>query len=254
MIIKSLYLWIFLLSVSDALAQVNTEKFRSNDEDDGLSTFIELSGTFKTGNAEQVILNVNGRMNWTSGKATTFFIFENEYEWAEGERLINEQLLHIRNTYGLNNLISSELYGQINLDKKLRINNRELIGAGLLFSLIHVKHHALRFGTSFMFEHENYNLPSDALHPRIVNGSRWSNYISVVQQFASKASLTGVIYYQPLMTSFSDYRLLNENTLNLPITTFLSFTVTVKIRYDSKPADGIKLTDTKTNVGIVFQF
>jgi len=236
------------------LAQVNTEKYRASDKKVGLSGYLELSGTVKTGNTEKTEAGIDGRLNWKTTGSTTFFVFESDYEWVNGKRSSDEGLFHIRHMKVLAKPISVEAFGQVNYDKKLLIKNRELIGAGIRYKLFDFEKSDLSVGTAYMFEHENYDLSANATHPTEVKVSRWSNYVSFYLQFNPNVTLGGVVYYQPRFNDFNDYRLLNENSLMVGITEVFSLSINFKIRHDSNPPDGIKKTDTQTDFGIAIKF
>lgn len=242
-----------ILPLNASYAQVNTEKYRDLVDKDGLHSNLELSGIIKTGNSEQIVVDVNGRLNYRHGNYSHFFILENEYEWINDSRVINEQLLHARTIYTFEKTYGVEIFGQINLDKKLRISNRELIGAGARIMIGFTDKYLFYIGSAYMFEHENYDLPPTSVHPKSVRVSRWSNYISQHLKLSNTLSFSGVGYYQPMITDFTDYRVLIESSLESNITKNISLVITVNYRYDSKPADEVKNADTKTRIGMVFK-
>lgn len=236
------------------LAQVNTEKYRTPDEKVGFSGFLEISGTVKTGNSEKTEAGIDGRVDWKTIGSTTFLVFESDYEWVNGRRSSDEGLLHLRHVRNLVNDLSLEAFGQVNYDKKILIKNRELVGAGIRYKLFDFEKSDIAVGTAYMFEHENYDLSKSVTHPAEVRVSRWSNYISFYLQFNPYVTFGGVIYYQPMFSNFSDYRLLNENSLMVRLTEVFSLSVNFKLRHDSIPPDGIKKTDTETNFGLTIRF
>jgi len=248
-------LFVFLLFVCSLIAaQVNTEKYRTNESVSGLGGYFEISGTIKSGNAEKTEGNLEGRLDWRAGSNTTFFIFDSEHEWVDGKRLSNEGLFHIRNVTVLNKEFKLEVYGQINYDKKILVDNRELAGAGFRFKIFDIEQNDISLGTSYMFEHENYKLPKNSIHPKEVNVSRWSSYIAMHFKLEENITFTSVAYYQPMFTEFVDYRLLNESSINISLSKLLSLNFNYRIRFDSKPPDGVKNTDTNTNFGIGIKF
>jgi len=247
---------IYLLAVLtiNVTAQVNIEKYRTPEDLRGIGGYLEISGTIQSGNAEKTEGALDARLDWKTAKTTTFFVFKSNHEWIDGDRLSSEGLLHIRNVIGLIENLSSEIFGQINYDKKILVDDRELIGAGLRFKILGFEKSDVTFGTSYMFEHEKYNLPNNWSHHKEVNVSRWSNYLSLFLEFGSHAHFGGVIYYQPVINTFTDFRILSENTLNVSLTQLLSLSLNSRFRYDSDPPDGIKKTDAKTDFGIVLKF
>ena len=244
---------IIILS-TNLLAQVNTEKYRAPDNKQGLAGYISVSGDIETGNTDNVEGNLNAGFDWKINNVTTFFIFESEHQWVDGTRFSNKGLFHIRNVIAHTNNLSTEVFGQINYDKNILVENRELIGAGTRYKLIDFEKSDITIGTAYMFEHENYDLPANAVHEGEVSVSRWSNYVSAFIKINSVLTFGGVIYYQPMFSSFSDHRILNESNLNVALGKSFSLSIDFRLRYDSIPPDGIKGTDTKTSIGIKYQF
>jgi hypothetical protein len=253
-VLKPLLTLILLFSALDANAQVNTEKYRDESSNTGVSADIELSGEFKTGNTDELVIEMYGQVSWQMQKTEILVIFDNEYEWIDGLREINEQLIHLRTIYSLGGGWSTEIFTQVNLDQKIKILNRELVGSGLRYSYDLNKRSKVNFGSGYMFEHENYDLPSNAIHPDQVQVSRWTNYISVFHKIRPDISYAGVVYAQPMFTDFGDYRLLHESTLKTAVSDWLELVLSFKYRFDSKPADEVKQTDTETNMGIAISF
>lgn len=244
----------FLLIMLNLTAQVNTEKYRTPEEALGISGYIELNGTIKTGNADKTEAGIDGRIDWKTTNTSTFAVFESDYEWVDGNRSSDDGLIHLRHVRKLVDNLSFEAYAQINYDKKLLIKNRELTGIGFRYKLFDFEKSDIALGSAYMFEHENYDLTENSAHSAEVNVSRWSNYISFYFQFNPGVSLGGVVYYQPMFAQFSDYRLLNENSLTVGLTKVMSLSINFKVRHDSIPPDRIKLTDTETNFGIAVKF
>jgi putative salt-induced outer membrane protein YdiY len=83
---------------------------------------------------------------------------------------------------------------------------------------------------------------------------RWSNYIAAAVAISENTRLSSVLYYQPMFVEFDDYRILNETNLMIGISEHFSVSVDFKLRTDSKPADGIKKTDTNSAFGLVVAF
>ncbi|MBL1214564.1 MAG: DUF481 domain-containing protein [Ignavibacteriae bacterium] len=249
-------LFLFTISFLSTVlyAQVNTEKYRSPQNKHGVAGFISISGDIQTGNTDKIEGNLDGGIDWKIENITTFFILESEHQWIDGTRFSNKGLFHIRNVIALTNIISSEVFGQINYDKNILIAKRALIGGGIRYKLIDFKESDITIGSAYMFEHEKYDLPANALHEKKASVSRWSNYLSAFIKINSILTFGGVIYFQPMFSNFSDHRILNESNLDAALSNDFSLSIDFRLRYDSKPPDGIKGTDTKTSIGIKYQF
>lgn len=249
---KILLLIFFLTSI--AYAQVNTEKFRARDDFRGFTGYTELSGTIKTGNTEETEADLNARLDWKLDGMSNFAIFNSESKWIDGRRITSELLFHLRNVIDISPKFKTEIFAQVNYDKKVLINDRELVGAGIRYKVLDFDNAYFSLGTAYMYEHENYDLPENSVHPRDVQVSRWSNYVSALFDIREGVELSGVVYYQPMFDEFSDYRIFSESNITVALNTFLALTVNFGIRHDSLPPDGIKSTDTNTNFGVMVKF
>ncbi|MDX1701263.1 MAG: DUF481 domain-containing protein [Melioribacteraceae bacterium] len=252
MIVKILFL--IFISSTIFYAQVNTEKHRTSDDQEGLGGYMGISGNIKTGNTDKIQGNLEGRADYKTSNTTTFFVFETEHEWINDNILSGNGLLHVRNVISVGEKVKSELFGQINYDKSILLKNRELLGGGIRYLLFNSGKSDVALGTAYMFEHERYDLKSNAVHPNNISVSRWSNYLSYYIEFTKTIIMSGVVYYQPEFTDFADWRILAETNFELPITKVLSINMKFKMRHDSKPPDGRKKNDTNSNFGIAVRF
>ena len=106
----------------------------------------------------------------------------------------------------------------------------------------------------FFKEIEEYDLTARDHHPEHTSVVRWNNYLSVMYTKSGNIEFSGVLYYQPRLNAFNDYRVLNENFLRIILTKRLSLTVTVTLHYDSEPPDEIEKLDTRSRLGFGFKF
>lgn len=254
MIIRFISLAIFYLFISSNIfPQINTERYRQ-DADSGLSGAIDIEGLAQTGNTDFQLLSLSGRLNYNRLNSYSFFVFTGGYGWNDGKQFSNELISHIRNVEELNNFLQFEAFVQFDYNKKRKLLSRELIGGGLRYKILTTDKFKFRAGTSYFFEIEEYDLPSESVHGRNVNAHRFSSYSTFELVLAPNTQFTSVTYFQPDLANLDDYRLISENTLGFVITKHLSFNVWFNIRYDTVPPDGINNLDTITKVGISIKF
>ena len=253
---KNFFIYIFAFSFFSVLifSQVNTEKHRTPKDAVGFSGHIEVDANIKTGNTEKTEVGVEGRGDYKTPRSLTFIIFQSDYEWVGSTRSSDMGLLHLRHVENFNDSLMIEFFGQIDYNKKILLNNRELIGAGLRYRLFNFSNGDIHIGSAFMFEHENYNLDETDSHPDEVQTSRWSNYLTYFQAVNANVTLSSVLYYQPAFSDFGDVRILNENNMKAGLSQSLSVLVTFRLRYDSIPPDEIEKTDTETRIGLSYSF
>ena len=52
------------------------------------------------------------------------YIFQNTYEWIDGDPFVYDFLLHLRNMIGLNDVIISEVFAQTNYANRILVDER----------------------------------------------------------------------------------------------------------------------------------
>ncbi len=253
---KALQFIFFLIFIIcfDIKAQVNTEKYRNPLEAKGFSGYGKIDISAQTGNTDLQEMNLSGRLDWENKTTHIFIIGQGEYGWKDKIAFSDQALLHLRYVHTLNSFLRGEIFTQVNYDKAILLDFRSLAGAGLRVKIFKDSVNELWYGTAYMFEHEKYKLPSNSIHKHVENISRWSNYLSYNLYINNNTQLLSVIYYQPAFNNFQDNRILTETSLLVNITNKLGITAGFNLRYDSKPPDTIKSTDTKTTFGFIYQF
>lgn len=234
-------------------AQVNTEKMRSL-EADGFGT--TLSGTFalRTGNAEVIEVGTAARLDYRAGIHYAFFVGHIDYGKTSGEEFRNRAFGHLRYNYSTSSRIVSEVFGQVERDGFTLLQFRFLSGVGPRFRYLNTEHIGLFQGSTLMFEHEDLESEKVGTHPAIVNVLRWSNYINVRLQLSEHTSFVNTVYVQPRFDTFGDLRILDDATLELGITKYISYRTTFNLRYDSRPPGTLDPLDLSIRNGLVLTF
>ncbi len=247
-------LFIFILISYTANAQVNTEKFRADNDSTGFSGNVDISATAMTGNTDFQIINGDTRLNYNWGKSYTFFVGSAGYGWQNKEAFSNQALAHLRHVQSMNDFIQLEFFLQFDYNKKRLLLSRELAGAGMRFKLLSEKNIKIRYGLAYMFEHEEYDLPANSLHGRITDADRLSSYATFDVRLKDGFNFISVTYFQPKIEEWSDYKAISDNSFVSELSKLLDITFGVSLRYDSRPPDTIKKLDTITKFGLSFKF
>jgi len=244
---------LLLLSVPTVLhAQVNIERLRLTGADTSLTGMVGADFSARTGNVSLVLLDLTGRVDYGRRRWATFLLGSNEFGWQGGKRFSNQGLLHLRFGYHFTRIVTGEAFVQTDYDKSRLLSFRIIAGAGPRFTLARAGGWRLAVGTAFMLEHEQYDLPPTAVHPRRIDDSRWSNYLSLSygEGDAGRVALALTGYAQPRITDFGNLRMLGDLTFAVRIVHALALTVSSDLRYDSRPPDGIESLDTATKAGL----
>lgn len=248
----SLSLLIFLSTIINA--QVNTEKYRNENDTTGFSGFVQLNISAQTGNVDLQELDPTFRIDYKTQYTHSFAIILGEYGWKDQVAFSNQALFHIRHVHEISFPFEWEVFGQINYDKARLLLFRDLAGGGLRLNIYKNRSSKLWIGTDYMIEHEKYDLPSTAIHKVEQTVNRWSNYLNYSLKFKHDILFSVVIYYQPRFDLFNDLRILNDNNISVELVKNLALSVGFKLYYNSRPPDTIKNTDTKTELGFSFSF
>lgn len=248
---------LLLLAVPTVVhAQVNIERLRLAGADTSLSGTAGAEFSARTGNVSLVLLDLNGRVDYGRRRWATFLVGSNEFGWQGGKRFSNQGLLHLRFGYHFTSVVTGETFAQTDYDKSRLLTFRFVTGAGPRFTLARSDGWRLAIGTAYMFEHEQYDLPLTAVHPRRIDDSRWSNYLALSygEGDGGRVALALTGYAQPQITDFANVRILGDLTFAVRIVHAVSLTVSSNLRYDSRPPDGIESLDTATKTGVALSW
>ncbi|MAY80109.1 MAG: hypothetical protein CL930_04905 [Deltaproteobacteria bacterium] len=268
--------WLLVLamwSTSVAHAQVNIEKLRSVDLEDGLSGSVGLSTALSTGNVQFADFTGTAHMEFKKDKDLLFWIMNGRFAakrtqsdlleepsislWDEEAHFSNLMLQHIRYNRAINDKFWWELYAQYEYNEFLLLDRRVLGGSGPRLALLDAPKGGMWAGTSAMLESERLNpegiAPSQSAEYIDV---RWSTYITGTLTPSDTTTWVTTIYIQPRIQDFADYRFSAETGLNLKVNKKLSFSLDAKLRHDETPPvtpDGsaeVLTTDMRVSNGL----
>ena len=235
-------------------AQVNIERLRRGRDTDGFVGTAAANVTARTGNVRLVLLSVEGRMDYVRPQWLAFVVGNTDVGWQAGRRFSNAGLVHVRANRHTGDVLSVEAFGQVDYDKSRRLSSRAVIGGGPRVSLETSDTWRLTAGTGYMYERERLDLSADAAHPSATDVSRWTNYLSAHFRDGDRLSIAGTFYAQPRFDAFDDLRALADVRLGVQLVGSLSLTVTSRLRYDSRPPDGIAALDTAITTGLALSW
>jgi hypothetical protein len=235
------------------MAQVNTEKLRKESVD-GFTGSIGSNFIIRAGNRELYILGTTLRLDYQSGKHETFAIGNGRFLQQSRDVILNSGFFHGRYNFRVRTWLSLEFFGQAEFDETRFLNERYLGGSGLRFRLFRNDQSSFYLGTTPMYEYE-------ALSPKKVPGIdpntttyRWSNYIVARIEIDDRLSLVNTVYFQPQIDAPDDIRILDEGVFNVQITRFLALSISLSLRYDSRPPPGLETYDIELRNGLTVSF
>lgn len=237
-----------------SFSQINTEKFRMDSDSVGLTGIVDIDITAITGNTDLQFINLGGRLNYNWGESYTFFVADGGFGWDDGERIFDQALLHVRHVHSISELIQAEAFAQIDFNKSRLLTERELLGGGLRLRVMKSENIKLRVAASYFYEVERYDVPENSVHGKNLFANRISTYFTFEYEIKDDIKLISITYYQPQIGKLDDFRILSDNSLIIKLSSFVDLKTSFNLRYDAKPPETIKGTDTFTKFGFTFKF
>lgn len=247
-----------LFQSSQLLAQINTEKFRKYDAEDGFLFNLQTTFTLKSGNTEYNAIKAAGRIDHSGGFMDYFLVGNIEAKNTPEKRIQNQGFAHLRGMWEIAEKTTWETFVQRQYDEFIDLNYRTVIGSAIkyrFFESYSINDSTnvlnLNVSTGLMYEHENYKMDPENIDRRLW---RSTNFVSFDWSKQKRMSFTGVVYYQPAFNNFSDYRVAAETTLEFSIVQKLFFTVQFTCKYNNLPVTDVKKYDLSLENGLRFEF
>jgi hypothetical protein len=251
---NKILLYIILIFCGSIFAQVNTERFREDEDSIGFSGYIDLEGILATGNTDFQLISLGSRLNYNWGDDYTFIIADGGYGWENGNAFVDQILAHLRHVVTTGDLLQIEFFTQFDNNKKRLLLARELLGGGLRFRILKTKNFKFRLGTAYMFETERYDLPANSVHPKTTSLHRLTSYLTFKYKLNKLISFISTTYYQPRLSDFNDYKLFSENAFLVDTGEVFDLFIKFNLRYDSRPPDTVQNFDTFSRIGFSLKF
>jgi hypothetical protein len=211
---------------------INIENQRIQSDSVKTITALDLQYNYQNNNNEELsLVNFSGiYQHKTKDLKNYFLILGNiDYSLANGEQLSNSGLIHFRYNRKLNKKIRLEAFTQYQYNRILGVESRNLIGIGPRYKINKSEKTVFYIGSLLMQEFEK---ASD--NTNIMSYQRLSNYFSLsIKNKAKTLELTSVVYYQPNINFWEDYRLSSQTNLAFNITSRLQFVNSINYGYDS---------------------
>ena len=188
---------------------------------------------------------------WKSKKYKHLLLAAANYDLAnaEEESFVNNFYIHLRYNYKINHWLRWEAFVQSQTNEPLGLQFRQLFGTGLRFKLKLNKDADVFLGTAYMYEYEKTVPPT----MEILNLHRWSNYASLNIHIPKlNGSIISTIYYQPVFSDFTDFRIMNDTRVDFNLTAKWRVYTRFSYLFDSKPPANIRKTALNFEQGFGF--
>lgn len=250
LLVKSIFsLFIFVNSYCITAQIVNVENLRHDIDSLGWSGHARLDIELEKNNTSRILNFTNQlRIQYRNEKNLWFLIHDMSFKEINTNEITNNSTQHLRYSRTLSSKFSYEAFLQSQTDKISEIKLRALVGNGVRYNLYASKKYKFFLGVTLMYEHENSVDDIENVH----NDIRNSNYFSLKVQPNSNISLVSSNYFQPLVTQFSDYRILSESSILFKIFKKLKFITTFYYIYDSFPVTNVVKEQFKLTSGLIY--
>ncbi|MFK8001876.1 MAG: DUF481 domain-containing protein [Polyangiales bacterium] len=254
-----------------ATGTMNVERLRGSELEAGWAAQLSLNAAYATGNIESVNLGGSGALHYVRlfadpvepaseadpdepcedppkalvhARDHTFFAVSGGWARINESVWLNNAFAHLRHTHWFIPEFGFDAFAQIQHNDITALNRRILAGAGVRVDAIYERMGTLAFGTAYMAEWEENEIPAGGVHPVSPLNHRWTSYVTAHLELADgKLVISDTLYIQPRFDSFSDFRVLNEFDLQVAINDHFSLGLAVRVRHDSRPPDEVKPTD-----------
>lgn len=244
------FLIILFLSQNTFSQLINIEQKRLNSNEDGWKGNIDFNARFTQNvNAIWQLSNKIG-IQYREKKSTHLFINDISFIRSNQKDLVNFGFAHYRYTRKImdNEIVTWESYAQIQYNSVQKIRMRTLTGSGLRFNVIQSDSILLRGGWSFMYEYEETTIPEFS------NVIRNSNYVAFDFKVGKNWNLSTILYYQPNVFDFADYRVSNETNVSHNLTEHISIVFNLNFLYDSRPPTDVPVNIFSSGIMLRYKF
>ena len=247
----------FVLNIAAQVVNTEAVRFTTN-EKKWIGDFDFSFGLNRTKAGETLNLRANGNLQYKKGSEKWMLLsgyslvqFLNiDDPGAVPKNFNNAQYIHLRYNRRFKGKTIWEVFVQEQWDEIHEIEVRLLGGTGPRFELMETDSSQIYFGALYMFEYENTGPMDSAERNR---DHRLSTYLSLGFNF-SKFIVNHIMYYQPNLERFSDYRINSESSIAVQIDKRISLRTSFTYIFDSKPPATVRKTRFNLSSGIRLEF
>jgi hypothetical protein len=229
---------------------INIEDKRLNSDEDGWIGNIDFNAKY-TKNINSVWqLSNKISIQYRKKKYTHLFLNDISLVRSDQNDLVNYGFAHYRLSREIPHydFITWESFTQIQYNSVQKIRQRTLLGTGLRFNIVDTDSIYFTYGFALMYEYEETTIPEFS------NTIRNSNYLSFDWKISKVWEFKTIIYYQPSIGDFSDYRLSNVTNLSHLLTEHISLVFNLNLLYDSEPPIDVPVNSFQSGLLVRFKF
>lgn len=194
----------------------------------------------KKGNSEQFGANVKLAATHESVNDTLTFYGSMDKETQDTKKTANEIIIGSEYTTYYADPWGWYVRGEAERDDFENLELRTMFGGGLSYRVFNEKAHSLELRSGLGYRYENFTDGTQESSPTLDFG------LSHKWKFVDWAKMTNHLTYTPAIEDFSDYLLVHDSGINIPIGFSTYWTLRFGLRHDYKsmPAAGRDKLDT----------
>lgn len=234
---------------SKAVSQViNIENKRFLKDTNGLVGKTDLNLSINQ-NIQQVIQSgTNVHAQYRKNRHRLLAITDLSFIKAGETDFVNAGYQHLRYSYKLSRLITWEFFVQAQYNRILLLDKRYLAGSGPRFKIVKREHLKLYAAGLYMYEYQCQNKETIEQY-----NHRLSFYLTFTIDY-KKLDVTSTIFYQPKIDEPANYRIANDSSFDVEITSHLYYKTGFNLLYDTRQPPGIPSLTYILRNGISYRF
>jgi hypothetical protein len=233
--------------VPDVLSQeiIHIENRRMADMEGGISMTADLQAN-AIQNKNEILQSFNSvQVQYQSGIHTLLTLASYNISLVNDQRVINDSYQHLRYTRTLDRSIAFESFLQSQHNEGIQLQWRGLAGAGPRFTVAQRDSVRLFLGTLYMYEYERER-ESGLIH----RDHRLSSYVSFGTPISRNALFDLIVYYQPNLQRFTDYKFSSQVHIEIALGGRFSLLTAISMTHNTRPPENIRRTNWSFKNGI----
>lgn len=233
------FLFICFYPFVNAQAFLNIEALRQHDKSGffGATSFV-FSGA--QGNTNKMNARFSSQNIYNLDSNEFLSILNYSYGKANDKKNTDKGSLHLRYTRKLSKSWRAETFYQVQYNDFQKLIHRDLVGLGLREELLKSKTESLYAGQSLFYEYERFDDPSRSDFQEHL---RLNLYLAYNRELGSKGTFVFILYYQPSLKKWIDYRVRANTGFSFNIWKNLNVDILLNYSFDRNLPATVKRED-----------
>ncbi len=231
---------------------VNIENARIHSDTTGWMGGANMDMSLSSNGQSVFGTDLDAHMEYKTPNDRHMWLILGDYSFLRGggQELASSAFGHFRYNYKIKKGVKWEAFTQLQNNKITQIRSRFLLGTGPRFRLVKKKKLKMYVASLVMFEHE-----TELTTPVIKQDElRSSSYFTFSWKPLSTFELNSTTFFQPLISHFSDHRILNEIGMSVKASKHFGLNLKWNYLYDSRPAGTAPHTTYTLSTGAGYTF